>query len=753
MLAKRKSSAALGAWIVLIAAQSVLGAEDWPMLGRTPTRNPVVADGDPPLDWNIGRYDRRTRQWDMSGVKGVKWQAKLGSVTYGTPVVANGQVYVGTNNGAGYLERYPNTVDLGCLLCFRESDGQFLWQFSAEKLPIGRIHDWPMQGIGCPPLVEGERMWLISNRWEVLCLDTQGFRDGQNDGPYGDEPVKGDLEADVVWKLDIIGQLGVHPHPAGMGPDRRCSIAAWNNRIYVVTGNGVHENQMTIPTPDAPSLVCLDKRTGSVLWTDNSPGKNILDTQIASPLVAQIAGQVQVVVPQGDGWLRSFQADTGELIWEFDINPKTAKWNLGRGGIRNDILATPVLYEDRIYIANGHQAEHGNGQGRLVCVDPTKTGDISAELAVDEKGNLIPHRRLQAVNVEKGEKAIANPNSGLIWEFTADGDDLEDEMHRTLSSVAVHHGLVVAADFGGFVHCLDALTGKKYWTYDSLANIWASPLVVGDIIYVPDEDGEIAIFRLSADPQQAMKSSPDSWAFVDGEPVDLAPIHEINVGLPVYASPIYANGTLYIATRNTLYAIAADGAESRVRSRTDGDLLQRVTMEDRKQHSNARVPRAAFVTTPQDVVEKMLELAQVQADEVVCDLGSGDGRIPVTAAKKYRAKGIGYELDRELLAESIKAAEAQGVAERVRFYEVDLLESDLTDVDVVTLYLYPAQNRELLPRLRTLKAGARIVTHHYPLPDTEPDKTWNVQSKDSGETHTVYLYTLPLTTLSGSAKR
>ena len=217
---------------------------DWPMFGRTATRNPVVPVGDGPTEWNVD-----------SG-KNIKWSAKLGSQTYGTPVVAGGQIYVGTNNGAGYLERYPDRVDLGCLLCFRESDGKFLWQFSAEKLPTGRVHDWPGQGLGSSPLVEGERMWFVSNRLEVVCLDTQGFRDGENDAPYDDEPVESPREADVVWKLDLMNQLGVHPHPCGVGPHWRCSIAAsYGARLFVVTGNGVDSTHFNIPAPRAPSTM------------------------------------------------------------------------------------------------------------------------------------------------------------------------------------------------------------------------------------------------------------------------------------------------------------------------------------------------------------------------------------------------------------------------------------------------------------------------------------------------------------------
>jgi outer membrane protein assembly factor BamB len=107
-----------------------IGAQDWPQWGGSPFRNNVVPAS-----------DKIPLEWDVTTGKNIRWSMKLGSESYGNPVVANGKVYVGTNNGAAYLERYPNKVDLGVLLCFNESDGKFLWQHSSEKLPTGRVHD------------------------------------------------------------------------------------------------------------------------------------------------------------------------------------------------------------------------------------------------------------------------------------------------------------------------------------------------------------------------------------------------------------------------------------------------------------------------------------------------------------------------------------------------------------------------------------------------------------------------------------
>ena len=115
--------------------------------------------------------------------KNIKWVAKLGSRSYGNAVVHNGKVFVGTQqHRPATSSGYPPDVDLGCLLCFDVKDGKFLWQHSSAKLPSGRVHDWPLEGVCSVPYCEGDRLWFVTNRGEVRCLDADGFLDDENDG-------------------------------------------------------------------------------------------------------------------------------------------------------------------------------------------------------------------------------------------------------------------------------------------------------------------------------------------------------------------------------------------------------------------------------------------------------------------------------------------------------------------------------------------------------------------------------------------
>ena len=151
-----------------------------------------------------------------------------------------------------------------------------------------------------------------------------------------------------------------------------------------------------------------------------------------------------------------------------------------------------------------------------------------------------------------------------------------------------------------------------------------------------------------------------------------------------------------------------------------------------------------FVPTPQDVVEQMLKMARVSKDDVVYDLGCGDGRILVTAAQHYGCRAFGCDLDPLRVREARQNAAKHGVAHLVTIEQQDVLKTDLHGAGVVTLYLGPEINARLIPQLRQLRPGARIVSHDFPLGNLPPDKAVEMTSRADGEPHTLYLWTCPL---------
>jgi outer membrane protein assembly factor BamB len=201
-------------------------------------------------------------------------------------------------------------------------------------------------------------------------------------------------------------------------------------------------------------------------------------------------------------------------------------------------------------------------------------------------------------------------------------------------------------------------------------------------------------------------------------------IAQIGMKDPTWTFPVVANGRLYLR---------------------DQDVLSCYDLRADKEKPRTRQPNVIFVPTPQDVVEKMLEQAKVTKDDVVVDLGCGDGRIVVTAAKKYGCKAIGYDLDPECVKLSRAAVERAGVGKLVHIEEADILDLDFGKATVVTLYLGATLNGKLLPRLEKLKPGSRIVSHAFAIPGVKPDGVIRVTSTEDDVERPVYRYLLPLT--------
>jgi outer membrane protein assembly factor BamB len=470
------------------------GSGDLPLLGGTASRNMVnLTDKNVPNEWSVEKGKQ----------KNIKWVARLGDKAYGGPVVAGGRVFVGTNNSA---PRDPAVKGpRGVLMCFRESDGQFLWQ-AVHQLASGIDQEALPEGLTSTPVIEGNRIYYVSNGCEVICAEIEGS-DGKTEGK-------------IIWRLDMIKDLEVFPHKMS-----NCSPLIGGDLLFVCTSNGVddRDGEPKVPSPQAPSFVAINKNTGKVVWQNNSPGKEIMLGQWSSPAYAVVNGQAQVIFGGGDGWLRGFQAETGKPLWKFDCNPKSAITKAGSRGTRNYLVSTPVVYDNKVYVGVGQEPSLGSGVGHLWCVDITKTGDLSP------------------VNDNFDPKAPANKDSGLVWHYGGAVDEATEEkigrkywFGRTISSCAIHDGLLYISELAGYLHCLDAKTGTPYWVYDIKASIWGSPYWVNGKIFIGTEDGEVHVLAHGK---------------------QMKPIGKINMTDSIYTTPVAANGVLYVMTRRNLYAI------------------------------------------------------------------------------------------------------------------------------------------------------------------------------------------------------
>jgi outer membrane protein assembly factor BamB len=394
------------------------------------------------------------------------------------------------------------------------------------------VNDWPEEGICSTCAVEGKRVYYVSNRCTLVCADTEGFLDGKNDG-IESEKYRDKTDADIIWELDMMEELDVFPHNLATS-----SPLIVGDLVYILTSNGVDEGHLVVPSPRAPSFIAVNKHTGKVVWTDDSPGDRIFHGQWSSPTYGVVNGKGQVYMPGGDGWLYAFEPlgdpdnpGQGKIIWKFDCNPLGAKYVLGGRGTANEIISTTVFKNNRVYIAVGQDPEHLGGIGHLYAIDATKTGDVSEHLGIWD-----PVERVKKPMVDSSGKPILgadgkparNPNSAMIWHYG------NRDFGRTISTCAVTDELVVAAELDGFLHCLDIHTGKLFWKHDLLAQTWGSPYIVDGKIYIGDEDGDVDIFEASQTKNQ---------------------LGHVEMGTTVPSTAVAVDGVLYLATKTHVYAL------------------------------------------------------------------------------------------------------------------------------------------------------------------------------------------------------
>jgi len=514
--------------VCLVAATTRASAADWPQWGGSDGRNMASSEEGLPYWFDPGKKKPDGSGIDLATTKNVKWVVPLGTENYSSPVVAAGRLLIGTNDMTLEDPRYKSTGG-GLLLCLDEATGMLLWRLVIPRLEIDRDKvstefETMSLGICSTPTVDGDRLYLVTNRCEVLCLDVRGMANG-NDGPFTDEALytvpptqppaqPGPLDGDIIWKFDMIKDAPTFPHDAA-----NCSVLVHGDLLYVGTGNGTKET--IIPLPSAPSLIVLDKKTGRrVAQDDGSISARVFHGQWSSPSLGKVGEKTLIFFGGGDGVCYAFEAldavpekpVTLKKVWSFDCNPPEFRYKDGKpidywdGDKRRnpenkndglfyspcEIIATPVFYNHRVYAAIGQDPLHGRGRGILHCIDATKTGDIT--------------------------------KTGKIWSY---------EFERSMSTVSIADGLLLIADYPGRLHCLSPETGQCYWIHDAKSDVWSSTLVADDKLFLGTKK---RLWVLAANKEKKILS-------------------EISLGTAVRSSPVAANGALYVASQRYLWAV------------------------------------------------------------------------------------------------------------------------------------------------------------------------------------------------------
>ena len=536
---------------------------DWAQWGRTPSKNMSSPAKNLPMSFDPGKL-KPDGTVDMATTKNVLWAAKLGSQTYGNPAVANGRVYLGTNNEGRGDPRFKQP-DYSLVKCLDASSGQEIWALTIPKLGTGKVGDWEFLGICSHPTVVDNRVYVMSNRCEVLCLDVNGLADGnqglQDEAAYmafvgttAGKPVElKPTDADIVWRYNMIEELGVFPHNITAG-----SPLVVGDILYCSTSNGVTYDHTDLPSPKAPALIALNRKIAErpgakpadILVGEEALGisRRIFHAAWTGPSWGEIGGKGVLLYGGPDGFAYAFDPDPvkdsdGYGIfpekWRYDCVPADLRYQngdrskplkyavQGKGG-PSEIIATPVFYKGRVYAPIGQDPEHRGGPGNYTCLD-----------------------------VATGKK---------VWDVRID---------RSLSTSSIVDDLIYTGDIGGYLTCIDANTGTILWKYDTLGEIWSSTLVADGKVYVGNKDGTMSIFATdrmkkfvdelgvgleveAEGKKMALKKGGKTVREIAGDEVGPC-FQQVKFPAELHSTPIVAQNVLYVATMRHLYAIKAEG--------------------------------------------------------------------------------------------------------------------------------------------------------------------------------------------------
>jgi outer membrane protein assembly factor BamB len=583
----------------------VAPAKDWPQWGGQDGRNMVSEEKGLPESFAPGEKNPKGGGIDLATTKNVKWVAKLGTMSCSTPAVAGGKVFIGTASEGQ-----------GVLLCLDEQTGKLLWQLTCPPRDVPKVIDgrkfWfsvfpPTLGICSSPAVDGDRVYVVTQRCEVLCLDVNGLTNG-NDGPFQDEkryaskPSKETGaseagEADVLWLFDM-WDLGVRPADAC-----NCSVLVHGDMVYVCTSNGVDRDADASkrdefrkpPAPLAPNLIVLQKKTGRLVATDEEPiASGMLHGQWSSPSLGRVGDKTLVFLGGGDGACYAWEALSSvpekpvklKKAWSLDCNPPEYKvfgdldliTHYSRGDRRrkdtiigkndgtfagmSEIIATPVFHNDRVYVAIGRDPEHGRGRGALWCLDAGEGARGPSRAVSARKGS--------GFRAQGSEPGRVGPEG-----FRVQGSEpgrVGPEGFRVQGSGAKNEGSGIRGQGAGGNE-ESASENRAIWCYKGLDRTLSTVSIADGLLYVADVAGRLHCLdadtgrcvwihetkakiwgsTLVADGKVYLPTEKHLWVLAAGR--EKRVLNQISLGAPVWATPIAANGVLYVASTRYLWAI------------------------------------------------------------------------------------------------------------------------------------------------------------------------------------------------------
>jgi outer membrane protein assembly factor BamB len=447
------------------------------------------------------------------------WEIKLGIHQYTVPQIDRGRMFLGIDDR--YLDHPAvSRSGGGIFMSVEQTTGKMIWQLPIPRFMDGvkapyHFNKWQC-GVCSRPAIEGDRLYIVGPRGDVLCIDRQGQANG-NAGPFLNEveyigvPRGTDYrltknDGDIIWQFNMLTDIDAFPHDVcGTSP------LLLGDYLYICTGNGQDDVHKYIANPEAPSLIVLDKRTGKLVATEGQLfGTRLFHGNWSSPIATTVAGKTLVLFGGGDGIFYAFEPiektsrdgkpQVLKIAWTHDCNPPDYRVKDGqpvpysrhnrksRQG-PSEVIGDPRLYKGRVYIAIGQSPVHGRGQGNLLCLD-----------------------------VATGQK---------IWNSA--------RVDRCLGTPAIHVGVLFMPDLSGRLHCMNADTGEHYWQHDLGSDIWAaSACVVNDQVLISTEKKDLWAFKVGRDKQVISRSKLKSVAI----------------------TPTIEDGVLYLPTQRRLFAIA-----------------------------------------------------------------------------------------------------------------------------------------------------------------------------------------------------